>query len=127
MATILGLARNVRALAQFASMAGPILWQRMSDDRKRSVQPPPHVPRLCEWPREGLQAAWIGHSTVLIRVDGFTILTDPVFSTRIGIGFGPVTVGMKRIVQPAAGLSALPAPDLILLSHAHMDHFDLPS
>jgi L-ascorbate metabolism protein UlaG (beta-lactamase superfamily) len=36
-----------------------------------------------------VRAAWIGHSTVLIRVDGFTILTDPVFSRRIGIGIGP--------------------------------------
>src|SRR6202023_874573 len=88
---------------------------------------PPHVPRLCEWPREGLQAAWIGHSTVLICVDGFTILTDPVFSTRIGIRIGPFTLGLKRLVSPAVQLSQLPVPDLILLSHAHMDHLDRPS
>ncbi len=128
MATILG---NARQLAQFAFKAGPILWQRMSEDRKRSVQPPPGVPRLAEWSAEGLQAtlqaAWIGHSTVMIRVDGFTILTDPVFSARIGIRIGPFTLGMKRLVHPAINLSEIGVPDLILLSHAHMDHLDLPS
>jgi L-ascorbate metabolism protein UlaG (beta-lactamase superfamily) len=124
MATILG---NARQVAQFALQAGPILWQRMSEDRKRSVLPPPRVPRLSEWSSEGLQATWIGHSTVLIRVDGFTILTDPVFSTRIGIRIGPLTVGLKRLVQPALDLSEVGTPDLILLSHAHMDHLDRPS
>jgi len=127
MATILGFARNVRALAQFTSLAGPILWQRMSEDRKRSVKPPPRVPRLSEWSREGLHVAWIGHSTVLIRVDDFTILTDPVFSTRIGVKIGPFTLGMKRLVDPALNLSEVGVPDLILLSHAHMDHLDRPS
>jgi L-ascorbate metabolism protein UlaG (beta-lactamase superfamily) len=127
MPTITAPPRTTRGLAQFAFRAGPMLWQRMSEDRKRAVEPSPGTPDFTAWTSEGVHAAWIGHSTVVLRVDGFTILTDPVFSTRIGLGFGPVTVGMKRIVQPAAGLSALPAPDLILLSHAHMDHFDLPS
>jgi L-ascorbate metabolism protein UlaG (beta-lactamase superfamily) len=74
-----------------------------------------------------VHAAWIGHSTVLIRVDGFTILTDPVFSARAGIKMGPFTLGVKRLVQPAVRLPELPVPDLILLSHAHMDHLDRPS
>jgi L-ascorbate metabolism protein UlaG (beta-lactamase superfamily) len=99
----------------------------MAEDRKRSVEPPPRVPSLAAWTDEGVHAAWIGHSTVLIRIDGFNILTDPVFSRRIGIGIGPVVVGMKRLVDPALDLPHLLRPDLILLSHAHMDHFDLPS
>jgi L-ascorbate metabolism protein UlaG (beta-lactamase superfamily) len=124
MATILG---NARQVVQFARQAGPILWQRMSEDRKRAVLSPPRIPRLSEWSSEGLQVAWIGHSTVLIRVDGFTILTDPVFSTRIGIRIGPLTLGLKRLVDPALDLSEVGTPDLILLSHAHMDHLDRPS
>lgn len=114
-------------LAEFAFRAGPILWRRMSEDRRRAVKPAPRVPSFAEWSRQGVHAAWIGHSTVLIRVDGFTILTDPVFSTRIGIGIGPFTIGMKRLIRPAVNLSRLPIPDLILLSHAHMDHLDRPS
>jgi L-ascorbate metabolism protein UlaG (beta-lactamase superfamily) len=60
-------------------------------------------------------------------VNGFTILTDPVFSLRVGIGIGPVTVGIKRLVEVAATARDLPHIDVVLLSHAHMDHFDLPS
>ena len=79
------------------------------------------------WPDVGLHACWLGHSTVLLKIDGFTVLTDPVFSARVGLNFGPVTVGIKRLVEVAASLDSLPAIDLILLSHAHMDHFDIPS
>ncbi|HEU5021699.1 MAG TPA: MBL fold metallo-hydrolase, partial [Bryobacteraceae bacterium] len=45
----------------------------------------------------------------------------------IGIGLGPLTIGMKRLVAPAALPGDFPRPDVILLSHAHMDHFDRPS
>lgn len=119
--------RKARTFVEFALSAGPILWRRMAEDRKRAVLRSPRIPRLAPWPQEGLQAVWIGHSTVFIRIDGFTILTDPVFSTRIGVKIGPLVVGMKRIVEPAVELRALPLPDLILLSHAHMDHLDRPS
>jgi L-ascorbate metabolism protein UlaG (beta-lactamase superfamily) len=54
-------------------------------------------------------------------------LTDPVFSDRAGLNFGPLTLGLKRLVKPAVAAPQLPKIDLILLSHAHMDHFDLPS
>jgi len=99
----------------------------MSEDRKRPIKASPLVPRISAWTGDGIQAVWIGHSTVLINVDGFTILTDPVFSERIGVKIGPFTVGLKRLVHPAATPLELPVPDLILLSHAHMDHLDRPS
>src|SRR5271163_1144351 len=105
----------------------PAFWRRVSEDMKREVEPSPRTPQVKAWPTTGLHATWIGHSTVLLSIDGFHILTDPVFSTRIGIGVGPVTIGLKRLIAPAAQLPDLPRPDLILLSHAHMDHFDIPS
>jgi L-ascorbate metabolism protein UlaG (beta-lactamase superfamily) len=74
-----------------------------------------------------MQAKWLGHSTVLLKIGETTILTDPVFSSRIGIGLGPLTIGMKRLRPVALDLESIPQPDLILLSHAHFDHFDLPS
>jgi L-ascorbate metabolism protein UlaG (beta-lactamase superfamily) len=86
-----------------------------------------HQPRPESWPDFGLHAAWLGHSTVLLKIDGVTIVTDPVFSTRIGLNFGPLTIGLKRLVEPALRAKQIPRPDLILLSHAHMDHFDIPS
>ena len=74
-----------------------------------------------------LHATWIGHSTVLLHIDGATILTDPIFSTRAGLNFGVGTLGIKRLVQPALRIPELPKIDIILLSHAHFDHFDKPS
>jgi L-ascorbate metabolism protein UlaG (beta-lactamase superfamily) len=50
-----------------------------------------------------------------------------VFSSRVGLNLGPLTVGIKRLVEIAAPIADLPHLDLILLSHAHMDHFDLPT
>ncbi len=78
--------------------------------------------------RDPLTATWIGHSTFLIRLDGTTILTDPAFGPRIGIRLaGTITVGLSRLVPPALRLRDLPPADLVLLSHAHMDHYDLGS
>ena len=99
--------------------------------RRTAVLPAPEHPNPKAWGDRGLYAAWLGHSTVLLKIDGVTILTDPVFSLRAGIGLGPVTLGLtlglKRLVAPALTVPELPKIDLILLSHAHMDHFDLPS
>ena len=89
--------------------------------------PAPHRPHPHSWPDTGLHAAWLGHTSVLLKIDGMTVLTDPVFSTRAGIDFGPLTLGLKRIVEPALSIAELPKIDLILLSHAHMDHFDIRS
>jgi L-ascorbate metabolism protein UlaG (beta-lactamase superfamily) len=96
-------------------------------DLKRQVLPAPHRPRPHFWSDSGLHAAWLGHTSVLLKIEGVTILTDPVFSMRAGIGLGPVTLGLKRLVEPALSVAELPNIDVILLSHAHMDHFDIRS
>lgn len=114
-------------MLRFVRRAAPALVREISRDYGRESQPAPRHPHPKAWPETGFHAAWLGHSTVLLKVDGFTILTDPVFSVRIGLNLGPVTLGIKRLIEVAAPLSDLPPIDLILLSHAHMDHFDLPS
>jgi L-ascorbate metabolism protein UlaG (beta-lactamase superfamily) len=62
---------------------------------------------------------------VLLKIDGVTVLTDPVLGPKAGIGIGPFTLGIKRLVEPALSVKELPPIDLIVLSHAHFDHFDL--
>ncbi len=99
------------------------LW----DDVGRAIQPAPHHPAPRAWPADRLTAAWLGHATVLLNFYGVTILTDPVFFSRVGIRLGPVTVGPKRHIACALKPAELPPIDLILLSHAHMDHLDLRS
>lgn len=92
-----------------------------------------HSRRLEALLGSSLGAMWVGHATVLIRLGSFNILTDPVFSRRIGMTVGGVgglpamTVGLGRIAPAALDISSLPPLDLILLSHAHFDHLDRPS
>lgn len=76
---------------------------------------------------DDLAALWIGHATVLLRIAGQTILTDPVFSRRIGVSLGRHTFGISRLAPPALDPASLPPIDAVLLSHAHFDHLDKPS
>ena len=69
--------------------------------------------------------SWLGHATVLINFFGITILTDPVLFPRVGIRLPGFTIGPKRLIAPALKFDELPKIDLVLLSHAHFDHFDL--
>jgi L-ascorbate metabolism protein UlaG (beta-lactamase superfamily) len=116
---------RVPATARFLRQAA--FFRELSKEYSRETLPAPFKPQPKLWPADGLHAAWLGHSTVLLKIDGFTILTEPVFSARVGISLGPLTVGIKRLVDVALNQKDLPPIDLILLSHAHMDHFDLPS
>jgi len=113
--------------AKFLRRAAPAFFREIAKEYKRETVLPGLRPTPRLWPNHGLHAAWLGHSTAFIKVDGLTILTDPVFSLRVGINLGPLTVGIKRLVEVAAPLVDLPHIDLVLLSHAHMDHFDIPS
>ena len=90
----------------------------------------PVVPKRCDltdWENHPLAAAWIGHATILLRIGGMTILTDPVFSSRVGLGLLAFTGGPQRLFAPAISIRDLPQIDLILISHAHFDHLDRPS
>lgn len=127
--TLLGSASAAGAagLAAWAYRTAPHFWKQYAEDRKRAILPAPNRPDPRTWSDRGLHAAWLGHATVLLTIDGVTILTDPVFSDRVGIGLGFFTLGIKRVVEPALDLASLPKVDLVLLSHAHFDHFDIPS
>lgn len=96
-------------------------------DKISRLAPAPNVPDLAGWQSAALGACWIGHATVLIRVGGMTILTDPAFSNRVGLSLGLATGGPRRLVAPALSIRQLPPVDLILISHAHFDHLDRPS
>jgi L-ascorbate metabolism protein UlaG (beta-lactamase superfamily) len=103
------------------------MLRQLSRENARHFMPAPHKPHPREWPDKGLHAAWLGHSTVLLKIDGVILITDPVFSEKVGIEIGPLTVGIKRLVAAALHGQQLPAPDVVLVSHAHMDHLDRPS
>jgi N-acyl-phosphatidylethanolamine-hydrolysing phospholipase D len=67
---------------------------------------------------------WIGHSTVLVQMDGVTFLTDPIWSERAS----PFSfAGPKRYVAPGVAFDALPPIDFVVVSHSHYDHADVPT
>jgi L-ascorbate metabolism protein UlaG (beta-lactamase superfamily) len=75
-------------------------------------------------PATGLRVTWLGHSTVLVEIDGLRILTDPVW----GEVPMPVTwLGPKRWYPPPLRLDELPPIDLVVISHDHYDHLDEPT
>lgn len=74
-----------------------------------------------------LAASWLGHATVLLRQGGTTVLTDPVFSHRIGLKVGPIVFGPHRLAPTPVEPTSLPPIDVVLISHAHFDHLDRPS
>ncbi len=107
-----------------ASFADIMKWQFGSRPAKwpkriaNKAYPPPS-PRV-----DGMHATWIGHSTVLLQVAGVNILTDPFLSERASpLAFA----GPKRVRPPALLAHELPPIDLVLLSHNHYDHMDLPA
>jgi N-acyl-phosphatidylethanolamine-hydrolysing phospholipase D len=64
---------------------------------------------------------WVGHSTLLIQLDGINILTDPIWSDRCS----PVQfMGPKRVVLPGIKFEDLPPIDVVIISHNHYDHLD---
>ena len=89
--------------------------------------PLPALDPLEAWskaPASGLRATWLGHSTVLIEIDGLRVLTDPVWGPRAS----PSTLaGPKRFQPVPVALRALPPIDLVLVSHDHYDHLDYPT
>ena len=67
---------------------------------------------------------WIGHATLLVRMEGTTFLTDPMFSKRAS----PLPfAGPPRLVEPGVPLAQLPRVDFAVLSHDHYDHTDARS
>lgn len=85
---------------------------------------PAYKPDPSKWKNDEINIAWIGHATVLINFYGKIILTDPVLYERVGLYFLGLTWGPSRFTHPALTIDEMPKPDLILLSHAHMDHMD---
>ena len=101
-------------------------WLLGADDRPPwpdAVAVKPARPAPFAAPR-GMVATWVGHATVLVQAAGLNILTDPIWSDHAS-PFPPL--GPKRVAQPGIRFDDLPKIDLILISHNHYDHMDLPT
>ena len=103
---------GARALKWFITRR-PAPWPRHIG----SLESPKPIARVGD----GIRVTLIGHATVLLQVAGLNILTDPVWSERVG----PLSwLGVKRARPPAVAFDDLPKIDVVLLSHSHYDHLD---
>lgn len=82
------------------------------------LMPPPRAAR------DRIAVTFIGHSTFLVQIGGLCVLTDPIWSDRCS----PVSfAGPRRVRPPGQSLDSLPGVDLLLITHNHYDHMDLPT
>ena len=109
-------------------MTGPVMRDFLfRSGRRVPIGPLPSVSPLDIWARPaetGLRSTWLGHSTLLLEVDGVRVLTDPVWSPRVSPArlFGP-----KRFQPVPVPISQLPSLDAVVISHDHYDHLDYAS
>jgi len=95
-------------------------WPEWPEVKDASSGPPPAV----RVPKGTLRITPIGHATFLIQMDGLNILVDPIWSDRCS----PVSwIGPKRHTNPGLRFEDLPPIDIVLVSHNHYDHLDLPT
>jgi len=96
-------------------------------ERRVPPQPLPSMNPRDAWsktPSTGLRATWLGHSTVLIEIDGRRVLTDPVWGLRASPSR---LLGPKRFQPVPIALRSLPPIDVVIVSHDHYDHLDFPT
>jgi L-ascorbate metabolism protein UlaG (beta-lactamase superfamily) len=104
-------------------------WTDFLCGQERAVpaRPLPALNPLYTWrrnPESGLRVTWLGHSTVLIEIDGMRVLTDPVWGPRAS----PFRLtGPKRFQSVPVALREMPRVDLVVISHDHYDHLDYPT
>ena len=116
--------KNTNGVASDKSFADMLKWIRSDVEPKITK-----IEISSEWQKLNLleddnYAVWIGHSTFLIKKNGVTILTDPIFSKRAS----PFkNIGPKRLIPPAIPLDIIPRIDVVTVSHNHYDHLDINS
>ena len=111
-----------------ATVPRPTLKEFLSSGGRRAPAGPlPSLDPREAWSRpvqSGLRATWLGHSTVLIEIEGHRVLTDPVWGTRAS----PFRLlGPKRFQPVPLRLRQMPEVDVVVISHDHYDHLDYPT
>jgi L-ascorbate metabolism protein UlaG (beta-lactamase superfamily) len=123
-------ARFTNVLARHDAPLLPTLWEFATGGSAQRT-PAGALPVLvrtkqdfASLPASGLRVTWLGHSSLLVELDGLRFLVDPVWGERTS----PFTwLGPKRFYAPPLAFGDLPKIDAVLISHDHYDHLDYPT
>lgn len=85
------------------------------------------LPQRDAWESASFGAFWFGQATSMFRIGGKTVLTDPHFGEHAGSLVGGRNLGRRRSTALPGSIDELPPIDIVLLSHAHMDHWEKAS
>jgi L-ascorbate metabolism protein UlaG (beta-lactamase superfamily) len=96
-------------MQSLGTLVGESAFRPMTGESKKPILVSP----------EELGITFIGHSSFFIQIGGRRVLIDPVFAERL--------IALRRLRRPGVKIKDLPAIDMVLLSHAHMDHLNRPS
>ena len=103
-------------------------WLGPEPDHSTPKEPIPIMKRqasdFATPPESGFRVTWLGHSSVLVEIDGYRILFDPIWGERASPF---VFMGPQRFHEPPLALEDLPPLDAIVISHDHYDHLDYPT
>jgi L-ascorbate metabolism protein UlaG (beta-lactamase superfamily) len=109
--------RGTGSVLRWLANRKPGPWRKWIDE-------PPGAPPPERVTGGKIRATFVGHSTVLIQMDGMNILTDPIWSMRAS----PFSwIGPRRHRAPGIRFEDLPSIDIVLQSHDHYDHLDIPT
>jgi L-ascorbate metabolism protein UlaG (beta-lactamase superfamily) len=116
-----------RVIAVIAIVSLAMFAARSYSQNMNASHSPPHLDP-ASWPDKSLTIANLGHATVLMNFFGTRALADPSLFSRVGLSFDSIfTIGPKRVTDPPLAPAQLQRLDVILITHAHMDHLDIPS
>lgn len=93
------------------------LWRLVRESHAQPIQGEPRVAEIVG-PGE-LGVSFIGHSSFLLQIGGAAVLVDPVFAKRL--------ILLRRQRRAGLRVNEMPAIDVVLLTHAHMDHLNVAS
>eukprot|EP00934_Nitzschia_sp_Nitz4_P000551 Nitzschia sp. Nitz4//scaffold84_size84139//43342//45303//NITZ4_005199-RA/size84139-processed-gene-0.83-mRNA-1//1//CDS//3329559036//551//frame0 len=115
--------REINELGLIRSLMPDLSWNSEPPPVSGTKQPlPDHNP-------EKLSMTWLGHSSCWVQMDGYNIITDPIYSLRAS-PFQTIPIGVPRVYAPSHSLEELlehagGSIDVCLLTHDHYDHLDL--
>ncbi|HLK86565.1 MAG TPA: MBL fold metallo-hydrolase [Candidatus Binataceae bacterium] len=123
--TVAFMTISIAAVALAAVLAGSLISEA---GPYQEAQRPSGALHPASWPSDRLTIADLGHSALLMDWYGVRVLSDPTLFNRVGLSIGSlITIGPRRHSTPPLAPSQLQNVDVILITHAHMDHLDLPS